>query len=70
MLILTIIVVENWRDVREYRLVIVSELEDGVVISAHVCFLVSMGTWPVVEIEGETEYVTFEEGSDCDTLLQ
>jgi len=69
-LILTIIVVENRRDVREYRQVIVSELEYGVVITAHICFLVSMGTWPVVIIKGKTEYVTFKQGRDCDSFLQ
>jgi len=29
-----------------------------------------MGTWPVVEIKGKTEYVTFEEGCDGDSFLQ
>lgn len=29
-----------------------------------------MGTWPVVEIKGKTEYVTFEEGRDGDPFLQ
>jgi hypothetical protein len=69
-LIVTIFVVENGGNVREYRLVIVSELEDSVVVTTHICFLVGMRTWPVVEIKRKTENVTFKKGCDSDSFLQ
>ena len=69
-LVFFIIVVEDGRNIWEDRLVIISELEDGVVVSAHIGFLVSMRTWPIIEIKRKTKYITLKKRRNRDTLLQ
>lgn len=48
--------IQRW-DVGENSLVVVSELEDGEVVTSLIGIVVSMGTGPVIEVEWQTEYV-------------
>lgn len=65
-----IIVFVQWRDVWEDGFIVVSELEDWVVVTTLISIVVSVRTGPIIEVKWETENVWWKQGAYGDTFFK